>query len=136
MQQNSPSLVRSFLPLTLIFVVSMGFFLAGRDLLEGWGLDQSVLLAGNMILFIATLISFYFYWKSLENDRVQVFLRMVYSGMFVKMMICLFAALIYIMIAKKGVNKGGIFVCMFLYVLYTFVEMSILMKVSKLKKNG
>lgn len=133
---DQKSLVRSLLPITLIFIITNGFFIVGRSLLEKWNIDQSVVLVGNLILLLATVVSFVMYWKSLQNDRVQVFLRMIYGGMFIKMMICLFTALIYIMIAQKGVNKAGIFVCMGLYFLYTFVEMSILMKVSKLKKNG
>ncbi|MGZ8535044.1 MAG: hypothetical protein ACXWV4_05880 [Flavitalea sp.] len=133
---DQKSLVRSLLPLTLIFIFTNGFFIAGKTLLEKWNISQSVVLVGNLILLLATIVSFVMYWKSLQNDKVQVFLRMIYGGMFIKMMICLFTALIYIMIVQKGVNKGGIFVCMGLYFLYTFVEMSILMKVSKLKKNG
>ena len=56
---------------------------------------------------------------------------MIYSGMFAKMLICLFAALIYIMIVKKNVSKGAVFGCMFLYFVYTFVEISIIMKLSR-----
>ena len=61
-------------------------------------------------------------------------MRMIYGGMFAKMLICLFSALVYIMIAKKGVSKGAIFGCMFLYFVYTFVEISIIMKLSSKDK--
>lgn len=127
---------RSLLPVILIFLLSTALLLIGRELLVKWNIDPSLVLVGNIILFIATLVSFILYWRSLQNDRVQVFLRMIYGGMFIKMMIVLFSALIYIMAVGKEVNKGGIFVCMFLYFLYTFVEMGILMRISKLKKNG
>ncbi len=127
---------RSLLPVLAIFVTTSAFFIVGRNLLEKWSIDQDVVLVGNLILFLATLISFVLYWRSLQNDRVQVFLRMIYGSMFIKMMICLFSALLYIMAAGKGVDKAGIFMCMFLYFLYTFVEMGILMKISKQKKNG
>ena len=133
---SNKGFLRSLIPIFLIFILSNAVFLIGKDQLEQWNIHQPVLLVGNFILFAATLVSFVLYWRSLQNDRVQVFLRMIYGGMFIKMMIVLFAALLYIMVAKKGVNKGGIFVCMFLYFLYTFVEMGILMKISKLKKNG
>jgi hypothetical protein len=59
---------------------------------------------------------------------------MIYGGMFAKMLICLFAALIYIMIEKKDVSKGAIFGLMFLYFVYTFVEISIIMKLSRKEK--
>ena len=92
------------------------------------------MIAGNSILFVATFISFYLFTRSLSNNNVHAFLRMIYGGMFVKMLICLFAALIYIMIVKKGVSKGAIFGCMFLYFVYTFVEISIIMKLSRKDK--
>jgi hypothetical protein len=59
---------------------------------------------------------------------------MIYGGMFAKMLICLFAALVYIMIVKKDVSKGAIFGLMFLYFVYTFMEISIIMKLSRKEK--
>jgi hypothetical protein len=59
---------------------------------------------------------------------------MIYGGMFAKMIICLIAAVAYIMAVKKGVSKGAVFGCMFLYFVYTFVEISIIMKLSRKEK--
>jgi hypothetical protein len=61
---------------------------------------------------------------------------MIYGGMFLKMMICLFAAFIYIMVAGKTVNKGAIIVCLFLYLVYSSVEIILLLKQSKQRKNA
>jgi hypothetical protein len=128
--------LKKFRPITLVFILSSVFFIVWDKRLTESGISPDVAIMGNLILFIATLISFYLYYKALQNDRVAVFLRMIYGGMFIKMMLCLFAAIIYISIAGKSTNKGGIFICMFLYFLYTFLEMSILMKLSKQLKNG
>jgi hypothetical protein len=98
-------------------------------------MNRSVMIVGNTILFAATALSFYLYRKSLLNNNVHAFLRMIYGGMFAKMMICLFAALAYIMIAKKGVSKGAIFGLMFLYFVYTFVEISIILKLSSKERH-
>lgn len=133
MQQSA---AKPFLPLTVIFVVTSALFIVLRSLWEKWGISPNVMIIGNMILFLATAASFSLYQKALRNNNVQVFLRMVYGGMFLKMMICLIAAFIYIVTVKKGVSKGAIFGCMFLYLLYTFVEISILMKLSKQQKKN
>ena len=122
---------RAFVPIVVIFVITTLLFIIVPSLDFLWNMDKRVMIGGNLILFIATFISFYLYSRSLSNDNVHAFLRMIYGGMFAKMMICLFAALIYIMIAKKGVSKGAIFGCMFLYFVYTFVEISIIMKLSR-----
>jgi hypothetical protein len=134
MQQTSAS--RAFLPLTIIFVITSTLFITLYSLLERWKMDPIVLFAGNVILFGATAISFYLYSKAIRNNNVQAFLRMVYGGMFAKMMICLIAAVIYISAAGKATSKNAIFGCMFLYFLYTFTEVAILMKLSKQNKNA
>ena len=125
---------RAFVPIVVIFVVTTLIFILVPSLDFLWNMDKSVMIAGNCILFAATFISFYLLSRSLVNNNVHAFLRMIYGGMFAKMLICLFAALIYIMIAKKGVSKGAIFGCMFLYFVYTFVEISIIMKLSRKNK--
>ena len=61
---------------------------------------------------------------------------MIYGGMFIKMLTCLFAALIYIMVVQKNVSKGAIFGCMFLYFVYTFVEVSIILKLGRMEGYG
>lgn len=126
---------RSFLPLTIIFVITSGLLLTLRTLFDRWKIDPDVMIIGNLVLFLVTLFSFYLYYKALRTKNVQAFLRMVYGGMFLKMMICMIAAFIYIFTVRKGVSKGAIFGCMFLYFLYTFVEVAILMKLSKHQKN-
>jgi hypothetical protein len=59
----------------------------------------------------------------------------VSSGMVVKMVICLAAAFVYISMAGKAVNKAAILGCCALYILYTFTEVAILMKISKQKNH-
>lgn len=125
---------RPFVPILLIFLIVSGLLLIAPSLDFLWNMDRAVMLAGNLILFSATLISFQLYRRSLANNSVHAFLRMIYGGMFAKMMICLIAAVVYIMIAKKDVSKGAIFGCMFLYFVYTFVEISIIMKLSRKEK--
>lgn len=124
-----------FLPVLLIFVVSTGFFITSGTLFSRWHIDTSLVIVGNLVLFLATMLSFFLYYRALQNNNVQAFLRMIYGGMFLKMMICLFTAFIYIMVAGKAVNKGGVIVCLFLYLIYSFVEVALLLKQSKQKKN-
>lgn len=124
-------LSRAFLPIIAVFVVTTIVLIAVPDLTFLWNMSRMVMIGGNAILFLATSLSFFLFARSLDNNNVQAFLRMIYGGMFAKMLICLFSALIYIMIAKKGVSKGAIFGCMFLYFVYTFMEISIIMKLSR-----
>lgn len=126
----------AFLPVLILFLLLSALFSVFGGTFSRLRIDPDVLIIGNLILFVATAVSFYFYQRSMMNNKVHVFMGMIYGGMFFKLMICLFSALIYIMTAGKQVNKGGIFACMFLYFLYSFIEMMILMKISKQNKNG
>lgn len=133
---NSKTFIRVFLPVLLIFIIANAFLLTATGILATWNIDAGVVIGGNLVLFVATTVSFYFYYKALRNNNVQAFLRMIYGGMFLKMMICLFAAFIYILIAGKGVNKGAIIVCLFLYLVYSSVEIMLLLKQSKQSKDA
>lgn len=129
-------LIRSFVPVIVIFVATTILFVAIPSLDFMWHMKKTVMIAGNAIIFAATFISFYLFTRSLQNNNVHAFLRMIYGGMFAKMLICLFAALIYIMAAREQVSKGAIFGLMFLYFVYTFTEISIIMKLSRKNRYG
>src|SRR5215831_12861318 len=122
---------RAFLPLTIIFVITSSLFLSLRSLFIQWGADTDVLVIGNIILFLATAFSFYLYYRSVNNKNAQVIVRMVYSGLIVKLIVCLVAAFAYISMAGKTVSKGAIIGCFIIYLIYTYTEVAILMKLSK-----
>ena len=118
------------------FVVLNAFFLTGKNLLERSGIEQSVLITGNLILFVATLLSFLFAKRGLKSENPQAFVRGVYLSIMIKLFICIMAALIYIFVFRKDLNKPALFICMGLYLVYTFIEVSVLTKLLKEKKNA
>lgn len=120
----------------LLFVFIGTLLRLFRDQLNGMGVDFMVLFLGNLILFLATGISFWMYKRSLQNNNPQYFIRMIYGGMLAKMAICIAAALIYILTEKGEVNKYALFGCFGLYFIYTFIEVKLLMQLSKGKKNA
>jgi hypothetical protein len=54
----------------------------------------------------------------------------------IKFFLIAIAAFVYIMVAKKNLNKPALITCMGLYLVYTFVEVSSLQKLLKQKKNA
>jgi Na+-transporting NADH:ubiquinone oxidoreductase subunit NqrE len=105
-------------------------------LLAKWGADQTVLIVGNLILFIATLSSYLLSLRGLKSDNPNAVVRSVYGSFMIKFFTCIIAAFIYIISVKKDVNKPALFACMGLYLVYTFIEVSILTRMSKRKKNA
>jgi hypothetical protein len=121
-------------PIAITFILINALLLVGKRWAANFKMDIDIVIVGNIVLALATIISFMLYQRSLSNNQPQAFLRYIYSGMFIKMLICIFAAFIYIA-SVDNVNKPAIFACMFLYFVYTFIEVSILLRQSKQDKN-
>ncbi|GGA91406.1 hypothetical protein [Puia dinghuensis] len=122
---------RPFLPILIVFIVSTLFIVLARPLLAEGRFDFRVLLAGNILLFGVTVISFYLYTSALRNNNVHAFVRTMYGSLLVKLFACLLATLVYGWIAGRGVNKNGIFGCFGLYMLYTWLEVRILVQLNR-----
>lgn len=123
------------MPVVFFFIALNGFFISGKNMLARWGVDQDVMIIGNLLLFIITLLSFLLAQKGLKNPNPHAFVRSVYSSMMIKLFICIIAAFIYISMYRDNLNKPALFTCMGLYLVYTFMEVSILMKLLKEKTN-
>jgi len=128
--------VKAFAPIALIFIVLNGFFIAGKSLLQQWNADQQVLIVGNLLLFAITFISFLIAIKGLRNPNPHAFVRSIFGGIMLKLFVCIIAAFVYISSVGKAVNKPALFIWMGLYLVYTFVEVSILTKLLRGKANG
>ncbi|MEJ7766490.1 MAG: hypothetical protein WKF89_01675 [Chitinophagaceae bacterium] len=136
MSSQIKAVIQSFLPILVLFIVISSFAIVFVTTLRKLNIDQSMVITGNVILFSVTALSYFLYRKALLAGNTQVFLRNVYSGMFIKFFVCLIAAFVYIFTVGNEVNKPGLFILMFLYLLYTFIEIAILLNQSKLIKHN
>lgn len=123
-------------PLLVLFIALTAFFIAGKNMLTRWNINQDVVIAGNLLLVIVTLLSYLFLYKGLQSSNPHAFVRGLYGGFIVKFFVIAIAAFIYIMIAKKDLNKPALIICLFLYLVYTFIEVSTLIRLLKQKKNA
>jgi hypothetical protein len=130
MKSNKPWLL-----LVIVFLLLTAVFLITFKWLEKQGVKADVLIAGNGILFAATLLSLLVYMRSLKGSGGGAAVRGMYGSFIIKFFTCLVAAFAYIMIAKKEVNKPALIACMGLYIVYTVIEVSTLQKVLKRKKT-
>ena len=133
MNRTSLQLLR---PMILVFILLNVFFITARQWLVNKGVDQEVMIIGNLLLFVVSVIIFLITHRSLQSSNPNSFVRAMYGGFIIKFFAVAIAAFIYIMIAKKNVNKPALFACMLLYVVYTFIEVKTLLGVLKQKKNA
>jgi hypothetical protein len=126
---------RSIIPLVIIFLVIGILVLVFRTQLQANGFDWQLLSGGNLIVYLVTVFSMHLLRKSLHAENTQAFLRHAYGGIMLKLFACATAAFIYILIAGGDVNKRGLLACMGFYIVYTAVELNVIMKHSKVKKH-
>jgi len=124
---------KGILPMLLLFVILNSFFFSGKNILQRWNADQGVLIIGNTLLFILSLLSFLLAARAMNNPNPHVFVRSVYESVMLKLFVCIIAAFVYISLYKSQLNKPALFTCMGLYIVYTFVEVSGLMRMLKQK---
>lgn len=127
--------LRAFLPILAFFLAGSVFFLVGTPILKDWSADRKVLLGGNILLFVLTSISYLLHLKSLKSSNPHFFVRMVYSGLIIKMFVCMIAAGAYGLLSPT-INKAGVLGCFILYVVYTFLEVRVLIKFLKKSPNN
>lgn len=128
--------LKHLLPLILVFVFLNTIFITSRSWLVKKGIDQEVIIAGNLVLFIISLVAFVITFRSLRSANHHAFTRAMYGSFIVKLFAVAIAAFIYILVAGKELNKPALYVCMGLYLLYTFLEVNALLRVLKQKKNA
>lgn len=120
----------------LLFIILTALFITQQKALTKWGFDSDLLIIGNLVLFLITILSFKILSGSFQSGNGHAFVRSVYTSFVVKFFAIAIAAFIYILIAKNGVNKPSLLGCMGLYIVYTTVEVSVLTRMLKQNKNA
>jgi hypothetical protein len=126
----------SLIPLMTVFVLVLSFVLIFGGRLSHWGFDANLILIGNALLFCISTLSFYIHSKALTTPNNNVFFRYVYGAFVGKFAMGILLILLYILISGHGLNKYGLFFCLFLYFVYSFIELKTLMKQIKQNKNA
>jgi hypothetical protein len=125
-----------YLPLVILFICINAFLIAGKKWLANHGIDQTVVIYGNLLLGMVTFLSLYFYQRAMTHPSTAGFLRNTYSGIMIKLFVCMVVVLLYALTAGKNINKGGLFASIFLYLVYTILEMRSLLRWNKERKNA
>jgi len=127
---------KSLMPLISLFVVVNSFAILFRDRLTGIGFDIDILLIGNFFLFTITGFSFYMLHRGMKASTTAGFLRSVYGSFMLKLLLAAIVVFGYAFLYKEQINKPSLFTCMFLYLVYTFLETRTLLKISKKSTNA
>lgn len=124
------------MPVVLLFVAANALPLLLHQLWPSLNVDKDVLIIGNLFLFVITLVSFFVAKRGLYKANPHAFNRAVMGSIMLKMFLAIIAAFAYIAAYKKELNKPAFFICMGLYLLYTFLEVSALTRSLRTKPDA
>lgn len=115
----------------IVTLISFGF----KDQLAEWKIDYCVVMGANVLLFLLSVLSLSLHAKAIKNPNSHAFVRSVMLANVLKIIGIATAALVYISLAKKETSTNAIFVALFLYIVYTWVEKRETIRMSKSRKN-
>jgi hypothetical protein len=128
MSKEFKSLLR---PLVVLFVLTSALFIVFGSRMEAKKIDQTVVIIANLLLFIVTLVNLFFQSKNINNPNPNAVIRGVIAGTFIKLFILAAAVIIYLFTAGESRNVNAVFVGMGLYVIYTWLEVRISLKLKR-----
>lgn len=122
---------KALFPVILLFVIVnlLGFLLPAP--LGSLDVNVEVLLLGNFFVCSITLFSFWMLFRGLKASSTHSFMSSVYGSFIIKLVV---SALVVVGYAKRSgseMNTPGIMACMFLYLIYTFLEIRGLLGLTK-----
>lgn len=126
--ENSP-FKKAFRLLVIFFVIINALTLVFRSRLEDKGVDTSVVIIGNMVLFVVSVLSLWMYSRAGGQNKSHGMVRNVYGGFMLKFFALIVIAMVYFYFARE-INKPAIFICMGLYLVYNFTGVLQLVKKS------
>ena len=127
---------KSITPLVIAFLVIGAGILVFRNYLQEHNVDWQVLSGGNLLVYLITVVSMHLLSKGLNAENTHAFLRNAYSGILLKLFACAGVAFAYILLAGDNLNKKALFLSMMLYLVYSFIEIKVILAQTKQKKNG
>lgn len=127
---------KTVLPLVMLFLITASLTLVFSKTLMQHGVDWQVLIGGNLFIYIVTMVSMHLLRQGLNAATTTAFLTKAYGSIMLKLFACAAAAFVYIFINGSKLNKPAFFACMGLYLVYTFMELKIVLKQNNQKKNA
>ena len=132
----STSLTSKSRPVMALFLIINILVFTFKSSLIRYGFDIPFLLIANVLLFLLSLFGFYIQTKGVRSANVNAFVRGLYSSLLLKMFVIVGAIFIYIFVMDGHVNKPSLFTSMAIYLVYTFIEVTQLMKIARKKNNA
>ncbi len=119
------------LPSIALFVLITVVFAVLRPFWTSLGVRYEVVIGSNVLLFLLSALTSRMHLAAIKNPNPNVFSNSIMGGTMIKMFVLGAAVVIYLLLAGKSRNVAGIFIGMFLYVLYTVIDVRNALQLNK-----
>jgi hypothetical protein len=121
------------LPLAVLYVLVDLALYPLQSFFATHKVNTMVVLGANTVLFAATVLNIVFQEKNLNNPNPAAVIRGVMAGTFLKLFALAATAMIYLLAAGVNRSVNAVFIGMGLYILYTWLEVRITLRMKPKK---
>ena len=123
----------SLFPFLVLYFSIWVVFKVAYSWLVSHQVDVNVAKGAHGLIWVLTIISFLITQKSFANPNPQASVRAIMSSFMIKFFVIAIAAFIYIYLQRKMVNLPALYLAALFYILYTTLEVRLLL--NQLKKS-
>lgn len=122
---------KKFIPIIMVFIFVNAILLILRQAYPSLGAEVPFLAISNAILFGISLLAFFLNSRGAVSPNAHAFVRGLYGSFLLKLVVIAGCVFFYIFGMKGELHYASLLGTMFIYILYTAVEVRQLMKIAR-----
>ncbi len=127
-------LSKAILPLFILFIVIDAFILYSHSYFTTTLIDLMAIFVCNCLLFVLSVLSLVMHEKAINQKNANAMVTSVMGATLLKLLVLASAAFIYLFLKKSANVTYTLFIVMFMYIIYTALEVRTALKMND--KNG
>ena len=118
-------------PSLFVFASVTVIFMAAPRFWDNLGISHRVVVVGNALLYALSALTAWMHLKAIINPSPYVFTNSVMGSTVLKLIVLGIATAIYLVIVGKDKSVLAIFTTMFLYIIYTILDVKTALLLNK-----
>lgn len=118
----------SLFPFLVLYFIIYAVFKATHSWLIAHQVDLNVAKGAHVLIWLLTMGSYLVTKKSFTNPNPQASVRAIMISFMIKFFVIALAAFVYIFLQRKMVNLPALYLAALFYILYTTMEVWLLLK--------
>ncbi len=118
-------------PTLFVFASVTVIFMAAPRFWDNLGISHRVVVVGNALLYALSALTTWMHLKAIKSPSPYVFTNSVMGSTVLKLVVLGIATAIYLVIVGKDKSVLAIFTTMFLYIIYTILDVKTALLLNK-----